>query len=106
LKNPTTIVATGKSTTLKNPLTMVTTGKSTKQTSEQTTDHNLFCPILTRNVQSHKLLAQLSHFALLEHATYHTHKLKIAINNLCTSKEHHQIERNKIDDRQNWEFGD
>jgi hypothetical protein len=50
LKNPVTMVATGKSTTLKNPVTMVATGKSTKQTLEQTTDHNLFCPILTRNV--------------------------------------------------------
>jgi hypothetical protein len=71
VEEPITMVATGKWTTLKNPVTtMVATDKSTKQTLEQTTDHNLFCPILTRNVQSHKLFAQLSHFAVLEHATY------------------------------------
>jgi len=27
--------------------------------------------------QSHKLLAQLSHFALLDHATYDTHTIAI-----------------------------
>jgi hypothetical protein len=84
-----------KSMTLKNPIAMVATCKSTKQTLEQITDHNLFCPILTRNVQSHKMLAQLSHFALLEHATYDTHT--IAINNLGTSIQRTSPNRKKQD---------